>query len=270
VLTFWDLQHEYYPEYFSRYELWLRRRVYKASVEEATRIIVSAEYTKRCLIEKYRVDPAKIDVIPVGYGSEFRIIDDRDGLDRIRKKYDLSRPFLYYPAATWPHKNHEKLFAALTLMRKHCGFDGDLVLSGIAMQSRKVFRAGIEKAGLGETVKVLGYLPFDELPYLYNLARILVFPSLFEGFGIPMLEAMACGCPVACSNATALPEVVGEAGILFDPTSPEDMAEKLWSVWNHPEKRQSMRELGLERVNSFQWEDTARKTLDIYRKASGK
>jgi glycosyltransferase involved in cell wall biosynthesis len=269
VLTFWDLQHEYYPEYFSRYELWLRKRVYKASVEESARIIVSAEYTKRCLVERYRVDLGKIDVIPVGYGSEFRIIDDRDGMDRISNKYGLTRPFLYYPAATWPHKNHEKLFAALTVMKNLCRFDGDLVLSGIAMQSHKEFRTRIEKAGLGETVKVLGYLPFDDLPYLYNLARILVFPSLFEGFGIPVVEAMACGCPVACSNVTTLPEVVGEAGVLFDPASPVDMAEKICSVWNDSEKRQSMREMGLKRVNSFKWEDTARKTLDVYKKAIG-
>ncbi len=270
VLTFWDLQHEYYPEYFSRYELWLRRRLYKASVDEAARVIVGAEYTKRCLVERYGADPGKIDVIPVGYGSEFRIMDDQDGLDRIRKKYDLTKPFLFYPAATWPHKNHGQLFTALTFMKNLFRFDGELVLSGIAMRSHKDFRARIEKVGLGDTVKVLGYVPFDELPYLYNLARILVFPSLFEGFGIPVVEAMACGCPIACSNVTALPEAVGEAGVLFDPTSPEDIAEKIWSVWNNPEKRRSMRAKGLERVNSFKWENTARKTIDVYEKATGK
>ena len=270
VLTFWDLQHEFYPEYFSSYELWLRRRLYKASVEKATRVIVSAEFTKKCLVERYDIDSGRVDVIPLGYGSEFRVIDHLDGIDRIKNKYDLSKPFLYYPAATWPHKNHKRLFAALKLISERCHFDGELVLSWIAVQSQAGFRACIENAGLASVVKVLGYVPYEDLPYLYNLARILVFPSLFEGFGIPIVEAMACGCPVLCSNVTSLPEVVGEAGVLFDPSSSEDMAENIWSVWNSPEERRSMRAKGLERVKAFRWEETAGKTLDVYRRASGK
>jgi glycosyltransferase involved in cell wall biosynthesis len=270
VLTLWDLQHEFYPEYFARYELSLRRRIYRSSAEDATRVIVSADFTRTCLVERYAIDADKIDVIPLGYGQEFAPIDDEATLDGVRRKYNLSRPFMYYPAATWPHKNHERLFAALRSILERCRFDGELVLSGIAVQSQSGFRARIENAGLASVVKVLGYVPYEDLPYLYNLARILVFPSLFEGFGIPIVEAMACGCPVLCSNVTSLPEVVGEAGVLFDPSSSEDMAENIWSVWNSPEDRRSMRAKGLERVKAFRWEETAGKTLDVYRRASGK
>ena len=269
VLTFWDMQHEFFPDFFNPVELRKRRRVYRASAEGATRIIVAAEFTKRCLVERYGIDGDKIEVIPTGYGPEYRVIEDSGFLDRISRKYGLSRPFLFYPAATWPHKNHKTLLAALRIMADRHSFDGELVLTGIAMQSHGEIMAEIGRLGLGDMVKVLGYLPADELPGIYNLARLMVFPSLFEGFGIPLVEAMASGCPVACSDVTSMPDVVGDAGELFDPGSPEDMAEKLYALWTDEERLSRMRGLGLERAALFQWNETARRTLNAYRKAAG-
>ena len=126
----------------------------------------------------------------------------------------------------------------------------------------------IGRFGLSERVKVLGHLPYEDLPGLYNVARLLVFPSLFEGFGIPLVEAMACGCPIACSNVTSIPEVIGEAGITFDPTSIEDIAEVIWSVWTDDARLADMRREGLRRTSLFDWENSARKTIEVYRKAS--
>jgi glycosyltransferase involved in cell wall biosynthesis len=117
-------------------------------------------------------------------------------------------------------------------------------------------------------VKVLGDLPYEDLPCIYNMARLLVFPSLFEGFGIPLVEAMACGCPVVCSAVTSIPEVIGDAGLLFDPLSPMDIAEKILTVWNNPEVRTVMRDKGLARAKLFSWDETLRKTLDVYRKTA--
>lgn len=269
VLTFWDMQHEFFPDFFDSVELRKRRRIYRASAEEATRIIVSARFTKDCLVEKYGISGDKIEVIHTGYGPEYRRLDDPEGMAEIRRKYRLDRPFIYYPAATWPHKNHKTLFAALKMLRERHGFDGQLLLTGIAMQAHDEIVAEISRQGLTETVQVLGYLPYRELPYIYNLARMLVFPSLFEGFGIPLVEAMACGCPVACSNVTSLPEVAGDAGLLFDPLAVEDMAEKIWQLWNDETLRSSLRGLGLERAGIFNWEKTARQTMEVYRKAAG-
>lgn len=270
VLTFWDMQQEFYPGFFSSRELLNRQQTYKASAQLATRIIVSAEFTKHCLVDIYGIEPAKIKVIYTGYGPEYHVVTDQEKLAQVKRCYGLYRPFIYYPAAGWPHKNHKALFAALRLMIKDYGFDGKLVLTGIAGQIQDGIAAEIERLDLGNVVKILGYLPYSELPYLYSLARLMVFPSLFEGFGIPLVEAMACGCPVVCSNATSLPEVAGEAGIYFNPDSPEEIAEKVWGAWASDEKLVEMRDKGLERVKEFNWERTAYQTIEVYREAAAK
>jgi glycosyltransferase involved in cell wall biosynthesis len=266
VVTFIDMQHEFYPHLFTQKALNWRKVNYKRSVEEATRVISISEYTKHCLIDRYSIDPCKIDVVHLGYGKEHHVIEDTDHLGVIKSKYGLHSPFLYYPAATWPHKNHIRLLKALKIIKDQYSFDGELVLSGIAKQMHPMILAEIKSLNLSGTVKVLGYLPEDELPYLYNLARLMVFPSLFEGFGIPLVEAMACGCPIVCSNVTSIPEVVGDAAVMFSPDSVEDMAEKIWALWNNDEQLQIMKQSGLRRVQLFSCEEMARKTLDVYAK----
>jgi len=269
VLTFWDMQQEFYPEFFPARELAKRKKNYRASARAATRIIVSSRFTLQCLVEKYGIEPGKIDVIHTGYGLGYQPIHDEPLLASVRAAHQLNRPFLLYPAATWPHKNHETLLAALKLMIERWDFDGELVLTGIAMGKNDAILREISRLGLERTVRVLGYVAHQDLPCLYTLAEMLVFPSLFEGFGIPLVEAMACGCPVVCSDATSLPEVVGSAGVLFDPRSPEDMAEKIRSVWSSAEKRSELSRQGLERARLFSWEETARKTVDVYHRAAG-
>lgn len=268
VLTFWDMQQEFYPEFFSKSELLKRKRTFRASAEEATRIIVSAAFTKRCLIEKYAIEPSKIKVIYTGFSSHYGVVADQEKLTQVRNKYGLDKPFLYYPAATWPHKNHKNLLEALKILRDERQFDGQLVLTGVAMKSHGEINSHVERLGLADMVKVLGYLDYAELPYLYNIAALMVFPSFFEGFGIPLVEAMACGCPVVCSDATSLPEIVGSAGLLFDPASPRDIAAKIWRAWSNQGVRNEMRAAGLERVALFNWVETAKSTLEVYKEAA--
>jgi len=267
VLTFHDMQHEFFPEFFDRGELRRREATFRRSAERAARIIAISDHARQTLTGVYGIDARKIDVIHNGCGPEFRLVDDEDELARTRDRYGLKKPFLFYPAATWPHKNHRRLFAALGLLKARGDFDGELVLAGIDKEGHAGILDEIERLGLAKDVKVLGYLPGRELPSLYNLAAMLVFPTLFEGFGIPLVEAMACGCPVVCSNATSIPEVVGDAGVFFDPSSPDDMAEKIRSVWGSPDKADRMRAAGFERVKSFTWENAARKTVEVYKKA---
>lgn len=266
-MTFHDMQQEYFPEYFSKKELKMRTGAQRASVAEATRVIAISEYTKECLVSSYDADPSKIDVIYFGHGLEYRVMNDTEEVIKTREKYFIQKPFLYYPAATWLHKNHKNLFAAVRLMIDRYRFEGDLILTGVQKRSHYELLKEIERLGISRTVKVLGYVPSAEMPHLYNLASAMVFPSFFEGFGLPLVEAMACGCPVVCSNVTSCPEVVGDAGIVFDPYSIEDMAEKIWRLWIDEEKKQEMRSKGLERAADFSWENNAMKTVEVYYKA---
>jgi glycosyltransferase involved in cell wall biosynthesis len=270
VLTFHDLQHEYYPEFFSRKELVFRRKTYQASAVEATSIIAISEYTKKSLIEKYNIPPDKINVIYLSAGPDFKIINDAEKVERIRKKYHLKTPFMFYPAASWPHKNHKNLIEALRLITDRYRFKGQLILTGLKMHSHSEIMRKIETLQLEEKVRLLEYIPKDDLPCIYNLAKLMIFPSLFEGFGMPLIEAMACGCPIICSDVTSIPEVVGNAAMTFNPNSPEDIAEKLISVWDDDNKRSRMRSLGFERRKKFSWENTAKQTINIYNKVSSK
>jgi glycosyltransferase involved in cell wall biosynthesis len=267
VLTFWDMQQEFYPEFFTRKEMRFRNYSYRASTHQARRIIVNSEFTRTCLVERYGVSPEKTDVIYTGYGDEYRPIKDEAALDAVRHRYRLPDKFIYYPAALWPHKNHRVLFDAISLVHDRYGLKVNLVLSGMTTGRGKELRAEILRRGLEGMVTILGYLPYEDIPSLYNLATMMVFPSLFEGFGIPLVEAMACGCPVLCSNTTSIPEVVGKAALLFDPQSAMEMASAILKLWNNLELCSKMSLAGLARAEIFDWRETARQTLAVYEKA---
>ncbi len=264
IVTFHDIQHHYYPEFFKAKDVRGRDRVYRKATVEANKIIADSHHTKQTLIDSYKVPDDHINVVHLGVGSEYRKIDDQTFLDLERANLGLTKPFLYYPAATWLHKNHINLLRAVTILKSHYHFDGDLVLTGVATSAKDSLMTKILELGLQDSVHILGYLPYDKLPVIYNLARMMVFPSLFEGFGFPALEAMACGCPVVCSNVTSLPEVAGDAAGYFDPTSPENIAACINMLWHNDDALQIMREAGIDRAKRFTWEKTARLTREIY------
>ena len=266
VFTFYDMQHEFLPQFFSVDELKERKETYRPLTEQATRVITISQHVKKCLVDRYEIDQDKIDVTYLGCGAEYHAIEDRKALEVVKSKYALDKPFMFYPAATWPHKNHKKLLLALKMLKNNYGFEGSLVLTGIAKQEHNEIFQQIDLLGIANDVILLGYIPYHELPYIYNMARLLVFPSLFEGFGIPLVEAMACGCPVVCSNVTSIPEIIGDAGIMFDPDSVEDMSEKLWQVWTDNALAKDMKLKGFERFVNFKWENTAKKTVESYKK----
>mgnify|MGYP000915968449 FL=1 len=230
VLTFHDMQQEFFPAFFSTAELRRRRMTYRPSAEQATAVIALSQHTRRCLIERYAIDPTKIQVVYSGCGPHFQPRPPAEVAETGRR-LRIDRPFIFYPAATWPHKNHRRLLEAVRIMRDRSDFTGELILTGSPMDAQQGLLDTVERLGLGSTVRWLGHLPHETVPHLYNLARMTVFPSLFEGFGLPVLEAMASGCPVVCSNSSSLPEVGGDAALYFDPLNSEDIAEKLAQAW---------------------------------------
>ncbi len=267
VLTFHDMQQEFFPEFFSPKELRQRRMTYQASVQEANAVITVSAHAKNCLVEKYGISPLKVHVVHSGCGNEF-YIRELASLSETITTLNLERPFMFYPAATWPHKNHIRLLEAVKLLIDQGNFDGELLLTGAQKNAHWDVNEAIKRLRLEAKVRWLGYLPQNVIPQLYNLAKLMVFPSLFEGFGLPVVEAMASGCPVACSQNSSLPEVGGKAAVYFDPLNVEDIAEKISLIWSDDEAREKIRQEGLLQAAQFRWEITAKNTVEVYRRVS--
>ncbi|HZR91658.1 MAG TPA: glycosyltransferase family 1 protein [Gaiellaceae bacterium] len=242
--TVHDLQHELCPQFFSKAELAYRRLVYGRTIRASRLVIAISEHARGTLVERYRLAPERVRTIHLGVDHE-----------RLRPGGQPREPFLLYPANRWPHKNHRRLFEALALVRERRP-ELRLVLTG----------TGHDPAALPAGVESRGRVSWEELVRLYQRASALVFPSLYEGFGLPPLEAMACGCPVACSNAASLPEVCGGAAALFDPRSAEDAARAIEAVLADPEPYVRR---GLARAGEFSWEACARAHEAVYRDLAG-
>ena len=230
VTTVLDLQHEHLPAFFSHAERLYRRAVYGWSIRGSALVVTISEHTAREVVDRYAIPETRVR--PIHLGLDHTTFSP--GLE-------AREPFLVYPARPWPHKNHARLFAAFAELRRRRP-ELELVLTAYE---------GPTPPG----VRSLGHVSREELVRLYRKAAALVFPSLYEGFGQPPLEAMACGCPVASSNAASLPEVCGDAARLFDPTSVEDLVEAVEEILERPEEWSAR---GIARAAEFSWEKTAR------------
>ena len=239
VVTLHDLQHLDLPALFPRAERLFRAAAWHPSLRGADRVVAISEFVRRRAIERLGLDPARIRVVPLGVDTH------RPPQESVERE-----PFLLYPARAWPHKNHRRLLEAFTELRRE------------RSELRLVLTGGGRVGAVPEGVEVRGLVPRQELDRLLQRASALVFPSLYEGFGLPPLEAMSCGCPVVCSSAGALPEVVGDAARLFDPYDPAAIAAAVRDVLAAPEEWSRR---GLERARAFSWNATARATEDVYR-----
>ena len=235
--TILDLQHEEHPEFFSRAQLLYRRRFYRRPMLAARFVITISEHARRTILARYPLDPERVRAIHLAVDH-----------DRFTPA-DLAREeFLLYPANAWPHKNHERLFEAFALVRRERpGLR--LVLTG-AQHDRLTLPEGVESRG---------HVPLEELVRLYRTAAAVVYPSLYEGFGMPCLEAMACGAPVAASNVASLPEVCGDAAVYLDPASVSSIADAIRRVLDHPPRN------GIEQAARFTWDNCARQHDEVYR-----
>jgi glycosyltransferase involved in cell wall biosynthesis len=240
VATVHDLQHELFPEFFPRAEVAYRRLVYGWTIRKSARVITVSDDARTTLIERYKLEPSKVVRI-------YNAVDH----SRFQPAARIREHFLLYPANRWPHKNHDTLFRAFAILRRTMP-ELRLVLTG----------AGHERHRHPDGVTVLGHVPAEKLIELYQTAAAVVFPSLYEGFGLPVLEAMACGCPVASSNAASLPEVCGAAAALFNPRSPEEIADAVLDVLRRSAEFTAK---GLVQAAKFTWSSTARQHEDVYK-----
>lgn len=267
VVTMLDLQHRHFPEFFSAQELADRETLYRGACARARHILCISEATRRDIHREYGV--------PLERMTAVWIIPSRAAwmrLDPGRARAALARMglvagrFLFYPAHSWPHKNHARLIAALAMVAKELPADMRLVLTGRAFEPSHPAHALIAEHRLEKRVLHLGYRSPLEIRALYGGASALIFPSLFEGFGMPVAEAMIAGCPVACSNTTSLPEIAGDAAITFDPTSVSEIAHALQRVINDATLREALIAAGQRRRPLFSARLSAVKTLAVYQR----
>lgn len=239
VVTLHDLQHLDLPALFPRSDRAFRAVAWHRSLRGADRVIALSEFVRRRALDTLDLDDARVRVVHSGVDHA-----------RFHPGDEEREPFLLYPARAWPHKNHAKLYDAFSRLRRE------------RPELRLVLTGGGEFGDVPDGVELRGLVSIDELASLYRRASALVFPSLYEGFGQPPLEAMASGCPVACSNAAALPEIVGDAARLFDPYDAASIADGVRDVLETPDE---WRERGLARAAGFSWDATARATEAVYR-----
>jgi glycosyltransferase involved in cell wall biosynthesis len=263
VVTVHDISYTRAPELFSRRDRMLFRFV-RGSLRRAARVIAVSEFTRADIIDGYGLDPAKVVAIPNGVSPAFR--PRAEATERVRDRFGISKPYLLCVGALQPRKNVPlaiEAYARLVGRGTRC----ELVIAGGDKGGRLDVLDAIVRSRMTGSVHLLGHVADDELPPLYSAARALVFPSLYEGFGLPALEAMASGTAVIASNTTGLAEAVGDAGITFDPTSAEELAEAMRRVLGEEDLRERLVAAGLARAAEFTWARTADATAGVYREA---
>ena len=270
VTTIHDLSFEHLPETFKRRSRAQLRLTVRRTARKAALIVTLSEFSRRDIIETYAVDPERVIVTPAAAPALFKPIVDETELEKVRERYGIGTNYLLSLGSIQPRKNLMRLIEAFQWLRKSRPDDKppQLVIAGKrGWLDEEVFRAA-QQDGLNESVRFIGYVPEEDLPALYSGAMCFVYPSYFEGFGLPVLEAMQCGAPVIAGNQTSLPEVAGDAALLFDPFDTRALGEAIARVIDHPDYRAELRVKGLRRAAEFSWIATARLTLKAYESAA--
>lgn len=236
----------------------------KWAIKRADIIVVDSKYTKEDLIRYLGVSEHKIRVIYLGIEKQFKVINSDNSLRDIKEKFGISGPFILGIGSNEPRKNTISLINAFKILKERYSSDLQLVIVG------KQWAKQPDTNDCCQDIIFTGYVEDDELITLYNNTEVFVFPSLYEGFGLPPLEAMACGAPVITSDISSLPEIVGESAVLIDPQNIEQLVDCIWKVVNDREYRLSLKQKGLDHVKSFTWEKSIKELTELYKECLNK
>jgi len=265
VVTIHDCIHLRFPQYlpsrlgyaYARSSLWV-------AAHRSARVLTVSEASKRDILEYFRVPESKVTVIYNAIDERFHEEPPADEVMRVQERYQLTDPFILYAGNIKPHKNLERLIEAFHMVRRGELEHIKLLIIGDEISKYATLRRAVHRYKLHKHVRFFGFVPDATLAILYRLARVFVFPSLYEGFGLPPLEAMASGTPVITSNLSSLPEVVGDAAMLIDPYQPDAIAGAMRRVLQDERLRDDMRERGLARVREFSWARSVKQVREIY------
>ena len=250
-----------FPEKFSVWQRTYARFFTLFAATHASAILTNSEQSKRDIIKHFKVNPTKIIVTYLAAASEFRRIPKSE-ITTIKQKYEL-KTFILTVGTLEPRKNMLRLLQAFAQLRAN-GFSGMLIHAGPKGWLYDDVLAEVDRLKLQDSVRFLGRVPIQDLVGLYNAASLFVYPSLYEGFGLPVLEAMACGCPVITSATSSLPEVAGDAALLVDPYNVEKLAAAMAEILDNQALATTLRERGVKQAKLFSWERCAQETLAVY------
>jgi glycosyltransferase involved in cell wall biosynthesis len=257
-----DLQHRDYPQFFAAQELDTRESFYSEVRRRADAVICISERTRESVISHLKTDPEKTYTVPICIQSRLAGGDSSRMSEHLRDLRIDRNPYLFYPANFWPHKNHRMLITAYGMyLSRNPGREMDLVFTGALDHAQRELQEQVKRMGLERHVHFLGYVPEEQLTAVWKGCSVLVFPSLYEGFGIPVLEAMQFGKPVICSNVTSLPEVAGDAALYFDPRKPAEIVQCLEKIIGNRELAADLVNRGHERVLQFQPQEMVKRYL---------
>lgn len=267
IVTIHDLTLHKYPG--NKMDSFWQRLGYEWSIHSITRrakkIIAVSKHTKNDIIELLRAKKEKIVVIHEGVAPQFHPIADKNVVSEFCKRMGFTKPYILYTGVWRSHKNLVNLIKAFALLKNHYHFEGFLVITGKEDPWYPEVKQTVASEHLEGEVRFTGLVPEEDLVLLYNGALLYVLPSLYEGFGLPALEAMACGVPVCAARSSSLPEICGEGNaVFFDPNNVSDIASKISSVYNNHQKILELQNRGLKRAKGFSWEKMARETLKLY------
>jgi glycosyltransferase involved in cell wall biosynthesis len=270
VVSIHDLSFEDLPETFNRRSRAQLRLTVRRSARKAAQVLTLSEFSRKQIIDKYKIDPDRIAVTPLAAPAHFAPVTDETELSRIRQTYGIKRDYILSLGSLQPRKNLVRLIRAYSLLRDLKAKAPLLVLAGKRgwLYDEILRAASADK--IRDDVVFTEYVEEKDLPALYSGATCFLYPSYYEGFGLPVVEAMQCGTPVITGNRTSLPEVVDGAGVLIDPFNERELAEATARVIDHPDYRAELRVKGLERAKAFSWTTTAKLTLRAYERAARK
>ena len=267
VVTIHDCIHLRFPEYLpNRLALHYARAMMRRAMDKSARVFTVSEASRRDLLHFFPDTPEEhVLVVPNGLDPAMLIEPSEEERERVRERYQIRGRFVLYAGNIKPHKNLERLVLAFAQLKRRSGMeDLKLLFIGQDVSRYQSLRRTVESAGLRQDVRFFGFVPDATLAALYRLASVFAFPSLYEGFGLPPLEAMACGTPVVTSRISSLPEVVGDAAVLVDPLSVDDIAQGLASVLEDAAFSAQLSRLGRARAAGFSWERSVKTIHDVY------
>ncbi|MGA2131250.1 MAG: glycosyltransferase family 1 protein [Bryobacteraceae bacterium] len=270
VVSVHDVSYLVHPEYFPKPRAWQLRWTVARTIRCATRILTGSDFSRDSIVQAYGESCAeKIVVVPNAAASGLRPISRESATAAVRERFRIPAPFILSVGDLQPRKNQIGLIRAFAqLLRTHPHLTHNLVLAGKDTWFSPKVREAARHSGVADRIQFAGFVSDEDLLHLYNACDLFVFPSFYEGFGLPVLEAMACGRAVACSRTSAMPEVADGAGIMFDPYSSTEMVRAMADLLRDTELRARMERLGLQRAARFSWRATAEKTLEVYREVA--